>query len=459
LSAVFRDAVTVAGAVRAGTLRAETLAREALAEIASRDPTLNCFTAVLEQRALNDARAVDEAVAAGRDPGALAGVPFAAKNLFDIADLTTVAGSLILRDRPPAASDAALVRQMRQAGAVLVGATNMDEFAYGFVTENSHDGTTHNPHSLEHVAGGSSGGSAAAVAAGLVPLSLGTDTNGSIRVPASFCGIFGLKPTYGRLSRAGSFPFVSSFDHVGPFARTVADLALCYDVLQTGGDPADPGSADRPIEPALPELESPIDGLRCRVLGGWFQSGASEEMLAALGRVAAALGATSEVELPGAEAARSAAFVITASEGGNLHLSDLRRRPEDFDPATRDRLMAGTLVPASAVLQAQRFRSLFRSQVAAIFKEADILLAPATPFSAPRIGQAMMLLNGVEIPARPNIGLYTQPLSFIGLPIVTVPVVTEALPLGVQVIAAPWREGAALRVARSLERAGVVRAK
>ncbi|WP_158804370.1 MULTISPECIES: AtzE family amidohydrolase [unclassified Acidisoma] len=459
MSAAVRDAVSVAKAVRDGTLRAETVARDALAEIASRDAALNCFTAVLEQRALKDARAVDEAVAAGRDPGPLAGVPFAVKNLFDVADLTTVAGSLILRDRPPATSDGALVRQMRQAGAVLVGATNMDEFAYGFVTENSHDGTTHNPHALEHVAGGSSGGSAAAVAAGLVPLSLGTDTNGSIRVPASFCGIFGLKPTYGRLSRAGSFPFVGSFDHVGPFARTVADLSLCYDALQTGHDPADPGSADRPIEPTLAELESSIDGLRCKVLGGWFMSGASAEMLAALGRVAEALGAAREVELSGAETARSAAFVITASEGGNLHLPDLRRRPDDFDPATRDRLMAGTLVPATAVLQAQRFRSLFRAQVAAIFEETDILLAPATPFSAPRIGQAMMVLNGVEIPARPNIGLYTQPLSFIGLPIVTVPVVTEGLPLGVQVIAPPWREGLALRVAHNLERAGVVRAK
>lgn len=459
MSAAVRDAVSVAKAVRDGTLRAETVARDALAEIASRDAALNCFTAVLEQRALKDARAVDEAVAAGRDPGPLAGVPFAVKNLFDVADLTTVAGSLILRDRPPATSDGALVRQMRQAGAVLVGATNMDEFAYGFVTENSHDGTTHNPHALEHVAGGSSGGSAAAVAAGLVPLSLGTDTNGSIRVPASFCGIFGLKPTYGRLSRAGSFPFVGSFDHVGPFARTVADLSLCYDALQTGHDPADPGSADRPIEPTLAELESSIDGLRCKVLGCWFQSGASAEMLAALGRVAEALGAAREVELSGAETARSAAFVITASEGGNLHLPDLRRRPDDFDPATRDRLMAGTLVPATAVLQAQRFRSLFRAQVAAIFEETDILLAPATPFSAPRIGQAMMVLNGVEIPARPNIGLYTQPLSFIGLPIVTVPVVTEGLPLGVQVIAPPWREGLALRVAHNLERAGVVRAK
>ena len=300
MSAAVRDAVSVAKAVRDGTLRAETVARDALAEIASRDAALNCFTAVLEQRALKDARAVDEAVAAGRDPGPLAGVPFAVKNLFDVAEFTTVAGSLILRDRPPATSDGALVRQMRQAGAVLVGATNMDEFAYGFVTENSHDGTTHNPHALEHVAGGSSGGSAAAVAAGLVPLSLGTDTNGSIRVPASFCGIFGLKPTYGRLSRAGSFPFVGSFDHVGPFARTVADLSLCYDALQTGHDPADPGSADRPIEPTLAELESSIDGLRCKVLGGWFMSGASAEMLAALGRVAEALGAAREVELSGA---------------------------------------------------------------------------------------------------------------------------------------------------------------
>jgi AtzE family amidohydrolase len=451
-----QDAVAIAAGVRAGTLSAEAVARAALTRIAARDPALNCFTSVLADQAVADAQAIDAMVAAGRDPGPLAGVPFAAKNLFDIAGLTTVAGSKILRDQPPATEDAALVRQWRRAGAVLVGAVNMDEFAYGFVTENAHDGVTRNPHAPDHIAGGSSGGSAAAVAAGMVPLSLGTDTNGSIRVPSSFCGIFGLKPTYGRLSRAGAFPFVSSFDHVGPFARSVTDLALAYDVLQTGFDPADPDSADQPVAPTLAELDGG-EGLRCAVLGGWFQSGASAEMLAALGRVASALRAA-EVVLDGAETARSAAFVMTMAEGGNLHLPSLRRRPQDFDPATRDRLMAGTLVPATAYLQAQRFRAVFRKAVAAVFAGTDILLAPAVPFAAPRVGQATMMLDGVEVPARPNIGLYTQPISFIGLPVVTVPVVTEGLPLGIQLIAAPWREAAALQVARRLERMGVVKA-
>ena len=180
--------------------------------------------------------------------GPLAGVPFAVKNLFDIAGLPTLAGSKINRDRPPAAADATLVARLEAAGAVLVGALNMGEYAYDFTGENCHDGPSRNPHDTARMTGGSSGGSGAAVAGGLVPLALGSDTNGSIRVPSSFCGVFGLKPTYGRLSRAGSFPFVASLDHLGPLARTAGDLALAYDAMQ-GPDPARPGLR-RPRRPS-----------------------------------------------------------------------------------------------------------------------------------------------------------------------------------------------------------------
>src|SRR4029077_16029610 len=175
----------------------------------------------------------------------LAGAPFAVKNLFDVEGLTTRAGSKINRDRPPAKADATVIARLEAAGGVLIGALNMGEFAYDFTGRNVHDGPSRNPHDLEHMTGGSSGGSAAAVAGGLVPVALGSDTNGSLRVPSSFCGLFGLKPTYGRLSRAGTFPFVASLDHVGPLARSTRDLALAYDVMQ-GYDPADPGGAARP---------------------------------------------------------------------------------------------------------------------------------------------------------------------------------------------------------------------
>ena len=220
----------------------------ALARISKHDQTLNSFTDVLADRARAKARAVDAAILAGKSAGPLAGVPFAVKNLFDVKGLATRAGSKINRDRPASARDATLVERMEAAGAVLVGALNMGEYAYDFTGENAHDGKSHNPHDTTRMAGGSSGGSGAAVGGGLVPIALGSDTNGSIRVPSSFCGIFGLKPTYGRLSRARSFPFVTSLDHLGPFARNVSDLALSYDAMQ-GPDADDAACVARPVEP------------------------------------------------------------------------------------------------------------------------------------------------------------------------------------------------------------------
>jgi AtzE family amidohydrolase len=450
------NAAEIAKAVRDGELKATTVAEQALALIAERDPVLNAFTAVLAERAMADARAVDAAVVAGRDAGPLAGVPFAVKNLFDIKGVVTLAGSIIDADRPPAKRDASALTRLKTAGAVLVGALNMDEYAYGFSTENAHYGPTRNPHDPSRIAGGSSGGSAAAVAAGLVPISLGSDTNGSIRVPAALCGVFGLKPTYGRLSRRGVRPFVHSLDHIGPFAGTARDLALTYDALQ-GRDPLDSTSAARPVEPASPTLEAPLNGLRVGVLCGWFERFASGEVLDAVWATAKALGGGQRVELEGAEAARAAAFCLTGAEGGALHLAALRTRYADFDPAVRDRLLAGAFQPAAWPGKAQRVRRWFLEQALELFGRFDVLLAPATPFTAPPIGQLSLTVDGVELPIRANLGLYTQPLSFIGLPVVAVPLTGKGrMPAGVQLVGAPWREDLLLRAAARLERDGVV---
>ena len=451
------DALAAAAAVRSGAASAVEIAEAALAHIAARNPSLNAFTAITAERALAEARTIDRRRAQGETLGPLAGAPLAVKNLYDVEGLVTLAGSKIDAERPPAAADAFVLRKLSEAGAILVGTLNMDEYAYGFTTENTHYGAVHNPHDLAHVAGGSSGGSGAAVAGGLVSIALASDTNGSIRVPASFCGTFGLKPTYGRLSRAGTRPFVASLDHVGPLARTVGDLAAGYDAMQ-GADPNDPACAGRPVEPALPILEHGASGLRIAVAGGHFAgSGVAAEAVAT---VAKALGATRIVEVPEAARARAAAFVISASEGADLHLADLKSRAQDFDPMTRDRFLAGALIPAGWVLRAQRFRRWYREQVMALFREVDILLAPATPCPAPRIGQETIEIDGVAVPMRPFIGVYTQPLSFIGLPIVAAPLRRSGeLPIGVQMIAAPWREAEALRVARALERDGVTNAE
>jgi 1-carboxybiuret hydrolase len=451
------DALAAARAVRSGEASAVEIAEAALSHIAARNPALNAFTAVTGERALAEAAAIDQRRARGERLGPLAGAPFAVKNLFDIAGLVTLAGSKIDAERSPAASDSFLSRKLTEAGAILIGALNMDEYAYGFTTENTHYGAAHNPHDLAHSAGGSSGGSGAAVAGGLVPIALASDTNGSIRVPSSFCGTFGLKPTYGRLSRSGTRPFVFGIDHLGPLCRTVGDLAAAYDAMQ-GADPADPAQAARPVEPASASLGRGASGLRIAIAGGHFAgSGVPAEAVATVAR---ALRATQVVEVPEAARARAAVFVITASEGADLHREDLRSRAADFDPLTRDRLLAGALVPAGWVLRAQRFRRWYRERVLELFGEVDILLAPVTPCHAPRIGQETIEIDGVTVPSRPFIGVYTQPLSFIGLPIVAAPLRRAGeLPIGVQIIAPPWREADALCVARVLEREGVTNAE
>jgi AtzE family amidohydrolase len=279
-------------------------------------------------------------------------------------------------------------------------------------------------------------------------------------VPASLCGLFALKPTFGRLPRTGSYPFISSLDHLGPFARSVQDLALAYDAMQ-GHDAGDAGCASRAIEPVMPMLAMGAQGLRIGVLGGYFRRHALPEALAAVDRVAQALGAHESVELPMVDAGRAAAFLITNAEGAALHLPDLRVRPQDFEPLSRDRFLAGALIPAAWVARAQRVRRLYAQAVAEVFGRFDILLAASTPCAATPIGAESFDLNGQQLPVRPTMGLLTQPISCVGLPVCAVPVwgAHAALPIGVQVIAAPWREDLALRVAAALEAAGVVHAR
>jgi aspartyl-tRNA(Asn)/glutamyl-tRNA(Gln) amidotransferase subunit A len=290
-----------------------------------------------------------------------------------------------------------------------------------------------------------------------VPFALGSDTNGSIRVPSSLCGIFGLKPTYGRLTRARTFPFVFSLDHLGPFVRSVRDLALTYDAMQ-GPAEGDGACAERPVEPVTQELDRGVNGLRIATAGGYFRKGAFPEAIEALDGVAKALGVKESVEFAEAARARAAAYLITATEGAALHLDRLRARATDFDPAVRDRLLAGAMVPSALVVKAQIFRRWYRERTLELFERVDAILAPATPCTAPKIGQTTFVLDGQELPVRPNLGIYTQPISFIGLPVVAVPVPLKPLPIGVQIIAPPWREDIALRVAYALEQMGIVAA-
>jgi aspartyl-tRNA(Asn)/glutamyl-tRNA(Gln) amidotransferase subunit A len=340
-------------------------------------------------------------------------------------------------DAEPATRDAEAVRRLHAAGAILVATCNMDAFAYGFATINHAYGTTRNPHDHARIAGGSSGGSAAAVAAGLVPLSLGSDTNGSIRVPAGLCGLYGLKPTHGALPMEGVFPFVDSFDDIGPFTTSAADLQLAWQAL--GGTSTDRGHG------------------RVARLDGWFSQGVCGALAAGIDAIAAHLGGIPTVELPDVGRARSAAFLMSAAEGGALHLPELRRRPLAYDPQVRDRLLAGALLPASAYRAAERFRAWFRDAAARVFERFDVLIAPSAGVEAPLVDDPVVEVDGTRVPARAHLGIYTQPLSFIGLPVVAVPLRRPGkLPLGLQLVGRPGGEAALFALAQELEAAGLI---
>jgi len=443
VSSIPRSALGIAAEVRAGRLKAVAVAEAAISAIDVRDRAYNSVTRVLGARAIGLAEKVDRMVAAGEDPGPLAGVPFGVKDLFDLEGQVTTAGSVVLRSNAPSVRDAVVVERLRAAGAIPLATTNMDEFAYGFATDNAHTGATRNPHDQSRLAGGSSGGSAAVVAAGLLPLSLGSDTNGSIRVPASLCGLWGLRPTQGRLPTQGSYPFASSFDVVGPFAGDLDDLHAVFEAL------------DREACP-VPD----VSGLRVAKLGGWFTENLSGDLRAGVQQALDALGATEEVVLPEVARARAAAFLITAAEGGALHLPRLRTRASAYDPAVRDRLMAGALLPARTFIQAQRVRRWFREQAYAAFDRADVLVAPAVVGEAPRYDQPLIEIDGRKVSARANLGIFTQPLTLTGFPVLSVPLARkDRLPLGLQLVGLPGREDMLFAVARKLVEAGVAHAQ
>lgn len=392
------------------------------------------------------ARLMPDRAAADRGlPGPLANIPYFAKDLFDIAGEPTVAASAPRRQVPAAGRDATLIARLRAAGAVLLGTSNMDALAYGFSTNTACYGPARHPQDATRLCGGSSGGSAALVAADIVPFALGTDTNGSVRVPAALCGVWGLKPTFGRLSRAGCWPLSHDLDHTGLFARDLAMLERVFDVVD-GFDATDPASLH---PPSLPP--PPAGPPRVALAGGYFARGLEPPVAVAVEQAARRLRAAGPVDIPLAAAARAAAYILTAAQGASANHADLTDHYAAMDPACRARLAAGRAVPHAWVDRAQRLRRHYAGLVAALFARVDVILAPAVPCLAPPIDQPDLRLDGTGMPVRAALGLFTQPISFIGLPVLTVPVPTAAgLPTGVQLIAAPWREETLFAVARSL---------
>ncbi len=433
-------ALKIAAAVQCGEVSATEIVERTLSRIHAQDPTLNGFTSVAETTARAMASEIDARIAKGLVVGPLAGVPFAAKELFDVEGEVTTAGAKLRRSAHTATRDAPLVARLKAAGAIYLGRLNMDEFAYGFATVNAHFGTTLNPYDPERLAGGSSGGSAAVVAAGLVPITLGSDTNGSVRVPASLCGLFGLRPTHDTLPMDGVFPFVEQLDTVGPFTRTLDDLAAAYRIL-----------ADTPA----PQQEKRT--FKVARLDGWFRRNGENDGNAGVDKIAAAFGDAPLVELPLTEAARSAAFLITAKYGGLLHQETLGSNAMAYDPAVRDRLIAGIALSDSKVAAAKVVIEKYNQQLDNALAEFDLLIAPSTPSTAPKISDGLIEVDGKPVSARANLGLYTQPLSVSGVPILSVPLKRPGtLPLGVQLVTKKGAEEDLFSAARHLEQAGII---
>lgn len=373
----------------------------------------------------------------------LAGLPIAVKNNIAVAGLATRAGSDALDDEP-AAEDAPVVASLKASGAVIAGTTNMNELAYGFTGKNETFGDVPNPWFSARMSGGSSSGSAAAVAMGSVPVALGTDTNGSIRVPAALCGIWGLRPTMGRVSSEAIVPLAPSLDTAGPLAATVGHLT----------------AAARAIDPLLNEAEEEDVPLVATTIDGFPNDWVQPEVAAAVERVAGHMAARRRIVLPLAEAGRGAAQLITAVEGAAGHIDLLRHRSERIGALTRHRLLAGALVPGHYYVRAQHVRARMRSRLLSAMADIDLIITPATPCPAPNRCEDLVRFDGREEGVNAALGRCTSPFSLVGFPSLVAPVIDVCeSPVGVQIITQPGRDHILLRVASQLEEAGICRAR
>lgn len=432
--------------------------RAHLDRIAALDGTLRAFITVTAEPALEAARRAEQAVMEGRTAGPLHGVPLGPKDLFDTRGVRTTGGSRILADRVPEV-DATVIARLTGAGAIVVGKLNMHEFAYGPEGLNDHYGHARNPWdaATHRIAGGSSSGSGAALASGLCAAALGSDTGGSIRIPASLCGITGLKPTYGRVSRAGVLPLSWSMDHAGPMARTVADCAVLLGVM-AGYDPGDASTSVLPVPDYTAALTGSVKGLRVGLLRASFTDAAAPEVRAAVeaaARQLEMLGATvDEVSIEHVDHVAAGSAAIIGSEALAYHAGWLRARPADYQPDVRQRLRAGAVITGVQYVRAQQLRTLVRDAVDAALVRRDVLLSPTTPVTASAVGENEVPVGQVRADVRAALLRCTRPFNLSGHPACSVPCgFTGGLPIGLQVIGRPFDEATVLRVADAYQRA------
>jgi aspartyl-tRNA(Asn)/glutamyl-tRNA(Gln) amidotransferase subunit A len=449
--------LATAAELRAGNISSVELTTAALERTQRLDPKLNAFITVTAGSALRAARRADEELRAGQDRGPLHGIPIALKDLFLTRGVRTTGGSLLYEHYVPDIN-AAVVERLTAAGAVLTGKLNMHELAYGITSANPHFGPVRNPWNTEHSPGGSSGGSGAAVAAGFVFAAMGSDTGGSIRIPASFCGVAGIKPTYGRVSRYGTFPLGYSLDHMGPLARSVRDAAVVLNAIARH-DPRDPASSPRAVEDFVPEAGVSIRGVRIGVPENYYFDRVDPDVEAGvrgLLRLAATLGAEIRpVRVPDIAALNAVARVILLAEASAVYESQMQDRSK-FGVDVLALLDQGRLIPATDYVNAQRLRRRLRQQFAELWRDVDCLVAPATPAPAPRIGQSTVTLGGEEEDVRLAATRFARGINVLGLPAVSLPcgLTAEGLPAGAQIIGPAFSEAALARVGAALEDAG-----
>ena len=447
--------VEAARRVRERDVSPVELTAACLERIAALDAEVNAFITVMADEAVYDARRIELELDRGESPGPLAGVPIAIKDLFDTASVRTTAGSKFFTDRVPD-RDAAVVEKLRDAGAVIIGKLNMHEWALGVTNDNPHYGACHNPCALDRITGGSSGGSAAALAAGMCCGALGSDTGGSIRIPAALCGIVGLKPTYGRVSTRGVVPLSWSLDHIGPMARQVADVALLLQVI-AGRDVADVGSANVRTDDYVAEIEDGVAGWRIGVIGdewlGDIDSDVRTAVRGAIDTLATAGAWIEELAAPDLLDTARLNGLMTTADAAAFHRERIDRSPDDFGQDVLTRLRRGAAYGAADYADARRRQTLVRRTFESWFVEhggeLDAVVLPTTPCPAPR-------LAGLDpVTAAPILTRLTAPFNFTGLPALSVPcgVTSEGLPVGLQVVGAPWAERRVLRVGRAYERA------
>jgi aspartyl-tRNA(Asn)/glutamyl-tRNA(Gln) amidotransferase subunit A len=447
----------VAALLKRRALSPVELVEATLQRIEKVDPQLGAFITVTAEPARAAARVAEQEIARGAYRGPLHGVPVGLKDLYATKGVRTTNGARICRDAIPR-EDAAVTARLQQAGAVIVGKNNMHEFAMGSTTNNPHFGPCRNPWNLDHIPGGSSGGSGAAVAAGLCFASMGSDTGGSIRSPACQCGVVGLKPTYGLVSRHGVFPLSWSLDHAGPLTRTVRDTAIVLQAI-AGHDARDASSAAAVPPDYLGALDGDLRGLRVGVPREYFFERSTEEVETIVRRaidVLGTLGATIvEVSIPHVESAVAAGMTIISVEAAQIHAEWLRSRPDDYGADVRPRFQMGALFHGVDYVRAQRIRALIQREFQHAMTGADVLVSPTNAIPAPRIDQSMITVRGREVWVMSLMPSLTIPHNLTGYPALTVPcgVASNGLPIGLQIVGRPFEETTVLRAGHAYERA------